>query len=121
MSPSIIELLNAYDEALNVLRLPEWPEVRALLNTDKAQDAITALSGYAEASWGLKMAEGEEFELPRRDLSEEERHAENVRICCLLRDQNDLKNQFRRTLEALLGNEWIDEPLSEEDAAGYLR
>jgi hypothetical protein len=117
--------IDIFENALNELRLSEWPEVRALLNTDKAYDAITALVGYAEATWGLKDAEGEEFLLPRRyvheELTEEEHRSERVRINRLLRDQNNLKNQYRRKLEEMLGNEWVDEPLSEEDVCGYIR
>jgi hypothetical protein len=121
----LMDHLNAYDTALNDINMYEWPEVRELLNTDKAYDAITALVGYAKATWGLKDAEGQEFTLPRRRLNErmtqEEHHSEKVRIDRMLRDQNDLKNQFRRKLEEMLGNEWIDEPLSEEDVTGYIR
>lgn len=121
----IIAHLRAYDTAMSDLYRREWPEVRGLLNTEQAYEAITALIGYAEATWGVKSATSQEYELPRRrvrdDLTDEDYHKENVRINRMLRDQNNLKNQFRRQLEGLMGNDWEDEPLDEETADGYAR
>ena len=121
----LVTHMSAYYVAMNKLHMHDWIEVRNLLSTEKAYDAITALKGYVKATWGLKYAIGEEFDLPRRnvfeEMTEEQHRNETVRINRLLRDQNNLKNHFRRQLEEMMGNVWEDEPLDEEDAAGYLR
>ena len=121
----LIDHLRAYDTAMSDLYMSQWDGVRELLNTEQAYEAITALMGYADATWGLKSAISEEFLLPRRrardGLNDEDYYKENVRINRMLRDQTNLKNQYRRQLESLMGNDWEDEPLDEETADGYIR
>ena len=56
----LVTHMSAYYVAMNKLHMHDWIEVRNLLSTEKAYDAITALKGYAKATWGLKYAIGEE-------------------------------------------------------------
>jgi hypothetical protein len=96
----------AYKEAMFALGITDLFEVKQLLYTDKADEAIDALTGYAIASVALKEAEQEAGTINEDmypDLEERlNKVVQNGRMC---RTANNIKREYHKKICLLIQGE----------------
>jgi hypothetical protein len=113
----------AYKEAMFALGITELFEVKKFLYTDKADEAIEILTGYAAATVALKEAEESYWDINAFTFPDlEERLNEMMRVNKLCQTTRKLKYKYHLRISCLVaGKEPEEEEVSdvEEDEENY--